>query len=899
MRVLMVEDSPRDAALVERELGKHFDGIELTRVETLEEYTQALSGGEWDVVISDHRLPRFSSTEAMAALRASGKDIPIIVVSGTMGEEFAVEAMRGGARDYLVKRDLHRLGPAVEREIRDAFLRRNLASSERERQRQEAEQALLRERLEIIRRFGNDILLLVGLDGAIVQANDRALAAYGYSLEEILRLNIRDLRAAEAQSALAAQMTEALAGGTRFQTLHRRRDGTTFPAEVSARALEVGGRRYLQSFIRDLTEEHAARAAVEYKAMLLDNLHDSVIGVDAEGRINAWNRATERLLGWRATEVMGQPFAAFLPARYGEDGQEEAMAPLFRVHRPRSQLQLRARGGTPVDVESTAIALRGADGKLLGMVAVNRDVTDRNRAEAALRASQERLARVLATAAEAIWLIDADGRVEFVNDRAGFLFGFDPARAVGRPMLEMVPEVVRGELAADLERLGRGEAVQREFQLQDPRGGRRSLVLSTGVVRNLAGPVEGAVVVVMDLTPLQQAREQLLQAQKMEAVGRLASGIGHDFNNLLVVILSSSGALAESFPPGDPRRGEAQDVLDAGERAAALVRQLLAFARRNVASPVPCDATGVVRGIEKLLRRSIGEDVQVELALEPRRWPTRIDPGHLEQVLMNLAVNARDAMQGGGKLGIEVSYPVCERAPESCPGLAPGRYVLLRVTDTGCGMTPETQARIFEPFFTTKEHGKGTGLGLATVFGIVQEAGGRIAVASAPGEGSTFSVYLPACDDAFAGERQRIDRSCLQGRGRRVLLVEDEADVRRSIRRMLERNGYGVVEAPSGAEGYRALLEQGSVDVVLSDIVMPAGSGDALAAALRAEHRTTPVLLMSGYTDLQGRAGEFGPVLAKPFSEEALLARLGAVLEGAVHPRTPGAAGDGGGDAPG
>jgi two-component system, cell cycle sensor histidine kinase and response regulator CckA len=404
----------------------------------------------------------------------------------------------------------------------------------------------------------------------------------------------------------------------------------------------------------------------------------------------------------------------------------------------------RTRTGEWLDIESNSVALRDACGEVAGYVSVSRDVTARKRAEAALRASQERLARVLEASAEGIWVVDARGRTEFANARAAEMVGVPEREIVGRFFFDLMPAELRGRARAALRLALRGERVAGEFPLRRPDGSEIWVQLSGRALRDAEGQVEGAVSVFMDVTARRATREQLLQAQKMEAVGQLASGVAHDFNNLLAVVLSNARSLAAELPPGELRE-DAQAIRQAGERAADLVRQLLAFSHRNSGRPVAIDPGAVVRGIEALLRRAVGEGVALSLSLAGDGWQARIDPGQLEQVLVNLAVNARDAMADKGELRIETGSLEIRSPPPACPTLRPGRYAVISVTDTGCGMTPEVLSRIFEPFFTTKPTGKGTGLGLSTVHGLVEGAGGRIAVESEPGRGATFTVYLPAC----------------------------------------------------------------------------------------------------------------------------------------------------------
>jgi signal transduction histidine kinase len=387
---------------------------------------------------------------------------------------------------------------------------------------------------------------------------------------------------------------------------------------------------------------------------------------------------------------------------------------------------------------------------------------------------------------------------------------------------------------------------------------------------------------------LRRSEAQLAQAQKMEAIGNLAGGIAHDFNNLLSVILSYSTMLAEDLAPDDPMRPDLEQIEAAGRQAAELTRQLLAFGRRQVLEVRLVDVNAVVARSEKMLRRLLGEDLELTVLPRARRGMTLVDLAQLEQVLLNLAVNARDAMPQGGRLTIETADAELDQDyADLHPGVRPGPYVMLAVTDTGTGMDPATQARIFEPFFTTKELGKGTGLGLATVFGVVRQSGGTIWVYSEPGRGSTFKVYLPSAGaeaSAAALAEEAAPVSDLRG-AETILLAEDEEQVRHLASTILRRHGYEVLEAQGGGDAL-LLCEQhpGTIHLLLTDVVMPRVSGRQLAERLRALRPGMKVLFMSGYPDqtvVHHGVLEAGVAfLQKPLTPDRLAARVRQVLDG-------------------
>ncbi len=381
-----------------------------------------------------------------------------------------------------------------------------------------------------------------------------------------------------------------------------------------------------------------------------------------------------------------------------------------------------------------------------------------------------------------------------------------------------------------------------------------------------------------------RAEEGLRQSQRMEAVGRLAGGVAHDFNNLLTAILGYGSLLASRFPPDAPGREEVDEILRASERAAALTRQLLAFSRRQVLEPVVLSVNELIANLEKMLGRLIGEDVNLVTRLHMGLGNVRADPGQLEQVIMNLVVNARDAMPNGGKLTIETANAdLDESYAQGHVTVQPGHYVMVAVSDTGTGMDAETQARAFEPFFTTKEKGKGTGLGLSTVYGIVKQSGGNIWVYSEPGKGTTFKVYLPRVEETVAQGPTRSGDSLPAAATETVLLVEDDPSIRTLAKRVLEERGYRVLEADSGKDALeRVHREKGPIHLLLTDLVMPDMGGTELASRLQDKHPTIRVLFMSGYTDdgvvRNGLLESGRAFLQKPFTPTMLVRKIRDVL---------------------
>ena len=523
-----------------------------------------------------------------------------------------------------------------------------------------------------------------------------------------------------------------------------------------------------------------------------------------------------------------------------------------------------------------------------GALAFAQSQADKFVAESALRTSERRFRALVEESWDAVALFGADGTILYGSPATTRLLGYDLAEFVGRNAMELIHPDDR---TAVLLRLQEATAAPRArvhvaARVRHKNGSWRYL---EGVFTNLLDDPSVAAIVnnYRDVTDRRILEEQVVLSQKMEAIGRLAGGVAHDFNNILTAIGGYTDLLLADLAPDDQRRRDVEEIYRAAERAAALTQQLLAFSRRQVLQPKVINLNALVPEVEKMLRRLIGEDILFATVLPPRLGNVRADPGQLEQVIVNLAVNARDAMPDGGRLTIETrNVELDESYAADHPSVRPGRYVMLAVTDTGVGMDEETKARIFEPFFTTKVRGKGTGLGLATVYGIVQQTGGHIWPYSERGQGTTMRVYLPRVDEPADPIERPGDVAPETLRGSEtILLVEDEAPVRAVTRQLLQRNGYTVLEAPDGPTAL-ALVdgEKGSqhVDLLLTDVIMPGMSGRELAKQLKARRPEVRALFMSGYTDdAVVRHGMLEPGLAyleKPFRPTALLRKVREVL---------------------
>lgn len=544
----------------------------------------------------------------------------------------------------------------------------------------------------------------------------------------------------------------------------------------------------------------------------------------------------------------------------------------FRMRRADGQWRL---------IKSRAVPVGERRSEATEWVAVLKDVTERRQVD-------HLLGSVLDNALDVIVSADSEGTIEAFNRAGEKLFGYPASEVIGRKMTMLIPDTKATEENAALPwylNAMRGQVHTLERQIVGRRKDGARLPLEVAFASFELNNRQHYTGILRDLTERNALEAQLRQSQKMEAFGQLAGGVAHDFNNLLTIIIGCSDMLVPMVEGDAVSRELVMDVRTAGDRAAALTRQLLAFSRRQLLEPKIVNLNETVADVEKMLRRLIGEDVALASNLDPALQPVRVDKGQIEQVLVNLAVNARDAMPRGGKLTIETRNVVWTE--EYCRvhlGYMPGRYVMISMTDTGVGMPPEVKRRIFEPFFTTKGAGKGTGLGLATVFGIVRQSGGQVSVYSEVDVGTSLQVYLPAIEQQSESEQARESTEALRMGSETVLVVEDEEAVRKIAKLALESHGYTVLEASSGPAAI-ALVEKypKTIHMIVSDVVMPGMSGRELSVALRKMRSDFRLLFISGYTDdavvRHGIVKADEAFLQKPFSPNSLARKVREVLD--------------------
>ncbi|TAJ30972.1 MAG: PAS domain S-box protein [Nitrospirae bacterium] len=764
---------------------------------------------------------------------------------------------------------------------------------------------LMRDRLLLLESTGEGIFG-IDLQTRCTFINRAGAAMLGYRPEELLGRNMHELihhtkpdgARYPAEDCPIARSCLSGQGCRLDDEVLWRRDGTSFHAEYAVRPiLDEDWITGAVVTFANITERKRAELALAEKTQELSDFieHASVSmhWVGPDGIILWANQAELDLLGYTREEYIGRPIADFHVDQPVIQGILDRLSHAKAVQEYAARL--RCKDGSIKDVLIDSSVL-WQDGEFIHTRCFTRDITERRRAEEALRMSQARMQAILENALDAVIGIDEDGRITDWNPRAETIFGWASGEAIGRDLAEtIIPLQYREAHRHGLRHFlvtGEGPFLNRRIELTALRRDGNEFPVEISILPLKLGKQYWFSAFVADITERKRAEEalqaseaQLRQSQKMEAVGQLAGGIAHDFNNILMVINGYSALLLRELGPDSPLHRYPREIAKAGDRAAALTQQLLAFSRRQVITPSALHLNEAVTSMQDMLRRLIGEHIELVLALAPHLDCVMADRSQIEQVIMNLVVNARDAMPNGGRLTIETANVALDEAmADSLSGVAPGPHVTLAVRDTGHGMDAATQARIFEPFFTTKEPGMGTGLGLASVFGIVKQSGGAIVVQSEPGQGTVFHIYLPrAAGDAVEPQPAATAAQPTGGR-ETILLVEDQEEVRAFVQEILQEAGYQVLVAHDGIEAL-ALSERYKepIHLLLTDVVMPKMSGRQVADRLALLCPAMKVLYLSGYTDdalgAHGVLDPGTPLLFKPFEADVLLRTLRELLD--------------------
>jgi len=746
-------------------------------------------------------------------------------------------------------------------------------------------------RLASIVACSDDAIVGKTTEGIITSWNSGAQHIFGYSPKEAIGRSITMLAPVDRPEEIP-RMLECLKRGEvvdHFETVRLRKDGKEVQIELTVSPIRDALERIVgaSTIGRDMSVRKAAeKHLVQMEARdrgLLEAAPDAMVVVNHGGEIVLLNVQAEKQFGYRRDELVGQKVKNIIPRGFAErllmHGTGTPGDPVVPQMGTGIELHGRRKDGSEFPIEIMLSPLDTVDGILI--TAAIRNIAERKLRENDL----SRLAAVVESSQDAIVSLTSLGIIRTWNRGAERIFGYSAEEATGRSILFLSPPDRSAEGSTLLERVARADRIEHFETIRVKKDGTQiHVALTFSPIKDSDGRVVGVSSVARDVTESKHMEAMLRQSQKMEAVGQLAGGVAHDFNNLLGVILGYTGLMLDRLGLDDPQRKSIEEIQKAGDRAALLTRQLLAFSRKQVLQPKVIDLNAVVAGAEKLLQRLIGENIELRAVLNPELCRVKADPGQIEQIIMNLAVNARDAMPSGGKLTIETSNMEFDEAyTAQHPSTRTGPHVMLAVTDTGCGMDAETKAHMFEPFFTTKEFGKGTGLGLSTVYGIVKQSGGSVWVYTEPGLGTSFKIYL-ACVDAVPEIEPPNDKVMNVVAGSQtILIVEDDPALLQVTHRSLEEVGYAILEARSSKEAIDiSESHTGPIHLMVTDVVLPGMSGVKLAAYLSAQRPEMKVLYVSGYTnDTVFHHGVLEPGLAflqKPFSARTLARRVGEVL---------------------
>jgi two-component system cell cycle sensor histidine kinase/response regulator CckA len=735
-----------------------------------------------------------------------------------------------------------------------------------------------------------DAVVTINHEGTILEFNPAAEKIFGHRRVDVLGSSMSDLLVPPALReqhghgfARYLATGEARILGKRIEIVAVRADGTEIPVELTVNAVQLDGPPVFTAFIRDISDRRQAEREQRELAAIVGASKDAIIGTTLDGIVTSWNAGAERIYGYAAHEVLGGTATFMVPPE--RTGESVTLVERLRrgEHIRHFETVRQRKDGTRFDVSLSVSPIADADGRITGLSVTAHDITERKRVEMQLRQSEARYRELFENASDLIATVDLESRFTDVNTAFARALGYTREELVGRPLADVVPpEALESLQEARLGKLGlEVDATLYEHELIAKDGSRIEVEVSSRLITENGEPV-GIEAICRDVSERKRLEAQLRQAQKMEAIGKLAGGIAHDFNNLLTVI-NGNADRALGLDDVDAIKASLHAVLKAGTTAGALTRQLLAFGRLQVLRPRVLDLDDVLGNMQELLERLIGDNVALRTMIEPGLGRVLVDPNQIEQVLLNLAVNAREAMSGEGAITIAAeNTEVDEAYASSGVELEPGPYVALTVTDTGVGMDDETRSRIFEPFFTTKA--EGTGLGLATVYGIVKQSGGNISVYSEPGAGTTFRLLFPRVDaQAEIRDVPGPDSSDLTGT-ETIMVIEDNDLIRELAAEILTSLGYTVVTAGCADEALPlAAACSDRLDLVMSDVMLPGQSGPELVAEIQCLHPQTKTLYTSGYAPaLAGERGGFEldqAFLAKPFTSVELASLVRRVLD--------------------
>jgi two-component system cell cycle sensor histidine kinase/response regulator CckA len=1016
IQLLHVEHVRDDIELCRHEIEKAGLDARIDVVSTPEEFTERIVGKDYDLILADYRLPGWTGLEALSRLKELGLGVPLILVTGTLGEQTAVECIKLGVSDYVLKDRLPQLPVAIRRALKERTLRE---------ERSRAEQALRESEASFRLMFADNPLPMWVFDRKTLhffEVNEAAVVHYGYSRDEFLEMKITDIRSPEEAERFLGFVENEI-DSLRFSGTwkHRTKDGRVLDVQIIAHKLEFAGVPATLVVAQDVTErkqaEDALRASEESYRVVAETATDAIITIDEQSRILFVNPAAQKIFGYATEEMRGQEVTLLMPD-YLRRAHKAALRRFVKTqqkHLKWENVELPGlhKSGHVIPLE-VSFGEYVKDGKHI-FTGIVRDITERKRAEEKLAASENRLRAIIQAEPECVHITDLDGSLLEMNPAGLAMIEADNfAEVLGKSFETWIAKYHREGFRSLLAEISRGLEGTLEFEAVGLRGTSRwlsthavpfrndrdEIIGMLGVARDVTGhklsrqlleqsearyrglfqsatygiyraTIEGELldanpafvtmlgyeslaellgvgtirglfrfpnerdrlltrfiessrvdaevdwkckdsrfirvrlngrrvpdkfsgadvveVIVENVTERHALEKQLRQAQKFEAIGQLAGGIAHDFNNMIGAILGWAELGLEESRPGDRLHSHFEKVRLQTNRAAALTRQLLAFARRQILEPRNIDLNQTIGEVLSLLEKVIGSDIELKTTLATDPAVVHADPTQIEQVLMNLCLNARDAMPHGGRLVIETATEELDDGScRSVPYARPGRFAKLTVSDTGTGMDATTLEHIFEPFFTTKEIGKGTGLGLATVYGIVKQHGGFVHVYSELGHGSIFRIYLPESRSVVDREAGPDVQEPVRGGKETILVAEDHEGLRELARETLEHLGYRVLLATDGEEAvHRFQQDRDGIALLLFDVVLPKLGGPEAYARICEWNPSVPVVFTTGYSADTAMLSEVQrrhlPLLQKPYSPRDLARKVREALDQSVR----------------
>lgn len=901
LRILLAEDLPADVELVVRELRNSGVQFTLRSVDTPDTFLKQLDDFSPDIVLSDYSMPQFTGMDALELVKERYPSIPLIIVTGSINEQTAVQCMKAGAVDYVIKEDLKRLAHAVE-----AALSKKRVEEEKER----AEEAL-RESERYFRSLLNQLhedVAVIDRDHHIMDVNRMFLVTTGYTRDEVVGRRCHEVSHGydEPCNMRGEECTllKVFDTGEPYNSVHEhlRKDGSKVWTDIIFSPLtdREGNITHVIESARDITDLKEAQEALQKsESSLVEAQRIAHLGNwdwDIVNNELCWSDEAYRIFGM-APQEFGATYDAFFAFVHPDDRervrqsveaamkQEKPYTIDHRIVLPTGEVRIIHEQGETTFDEA---------GKPVRMVGTVQDITERKHTERERDALMQLYESTVANIPSSLLVLDTELRVIVTNRQYLEDMEVQTSDIVGKDFTEVFPvSLLSGQsLFERTSTVAKDGGYDELLGVSYTRSDGAERFLNIRICRIESGAEDETnqktrmLLVIDDVTEQQMLQEQRDQLDRLDSIGRLAGGVAHDFNNILTGI-TGYAQLMLGRTEDDPKAiRDLTQIRELGNRAAHLTRQLLAFGRRQTLRPVVLNLNELIDNTSKMLQRIIGEDIRFKFIPEADLSSVRADPFQIDQVIMNLAVNARDAMPDGGTLTVETANTFLDnKYVGDHAGAKPGLYVMLAITDTGCGMDAATQKKIFEPFFTTKPQDKGTGLGLATVYGIVKQHNGDIYVYSEPGNGTTFKVYLP-CVSADADKlsaRLAQDVPCPTGT-ETVLLVEDEEAVRTVMVLILEDLGYAVLTAANSQEAERVFAERGKdVDLLLADVVLPDHKGPEVYRRLAATDPSLKVLYVSGYTDngivRNGILDADLPFLQKPFTPEGLAQKVRETLD--------------------